>query len=66
MNNRRNPQNLVRPTFPGESRSEFVHRGLASVYETQVLGNGICADEVLAQLDAKLLTARKTLAQRKA
>jgi hypothetical protein len=39
---------------------------MAAIEETQRLVNGIAADDVLAQLDAKLAAARKTLAQRKA
>ena len=48
-----------------QNQTEFVRRGIAAIEETQRLGNGIAADDVLAQLDAKLAAASKTLAQRK-
>jgi len=46
-------------------QGEFVRRGMAALQETQRLGNGISADAVLAQIDAKLAAARQTPAQRK-
>lgn len=49
-----------------QNQTEFVRRGMAAIEETQRLGNGIAADDVLSQLDAKLAAARKTLSQRKA
>jgi len=60
-------ENAVRQSvLKRQHQTEFVRRGMAAIQETQRLGNGIDADEVLAQLDAKLAAARKTLAQRKA
>lgn len=49
-----------------QNQSEFVRRGMAAIQETQRLDNGIAADEVLAQLDAKRAAARKTLTLLKA
>lgn len=49
-----------------QHQSEFVRRGLAEVQETQRLNNGVAAEHVLAQLDAKLDAARKALARRQA
>jgi hypothetical protein len=60
-------ENAVRQiVLKRQNQTEFVRRGMAAIEETQLLGNGIAADDVLAQLDAKLAAARKTLAQRKA
>jgi predicted transcriptional regulator len=60
-------ENAVRQmVLKRQNQTEFVRRGMAAIEETQRLGNGIAADDVLAQLDAKLAAARKTLAQRKA
>lgn len=60
-------ENAVRQNvLKRQNQTEFVRRGMAAIQETQRLGNGIDADKVLAQLDVKLATARKTLAQRKA
>jgi hypothetical protein len=60
-------ENAVRQiVLKRRNQTEFVRRGMAAIEETQRLGNGIAADDVLAQLDAKLAAARKTLAQRKA
>ena len=59
-------ENAVRQSvLKRQNQSEFVRRGMAAIQETQRLGNGIPADAVLAQIDAKLAVARKTLAQRK-
>jgi hypothetical protein len=60
-------ENAVRQmVLKRQNQTEFVRRGMAAIEETQRLGNGIAADDVLAQLDAKLAAARKTQAQRKA
>jgi predicted transcriptional regulator len=60
-------ENAVRQSvLKRQNQTEFVRRGMAAIEETQRLVNGIAADDVLAQLDAKLAAARKTLAQRKA
>lgn len=60
-------ENAVRQSvLKRQNQSEFLRRGMAAIEETQRLGNGIAADEVLSQLDGKLTAARKTLAQRKA
>lgn len=60
-------ENAVRQSvLKRQNQSEFVRRGMVAIQETQRLGNGIAADAVLAQLDAKLAAARKSLAQRKA
>ena len=60
-------ENAVRQiVLKRQNQAEFVRRGMAAIEETQRLVNGIAADDVLAQLDAKLAAARKTLAQRKA
>lgn len=60
-------ENAVRQiVLKRQNQTEFVRRGMAAIEETQRLGNGIAADDVLAQLDAKLAAARKTLSQRKA
>jgi len=59
-------ENAVRQSvLKRQNQTEFVRRGIAAIEETQRLGNGIAADDVLAQLDAKLAAASKTLAQRK-
>jgi len=59
-------ENAVRQSvLKRQNQSEFVRRGMAAIQETQRLGNGIPADTVLAQIDAKLAAARKTLARRK-
>jgi predicted transcriptional regulator len=58
-------ENAVRQSvLKRQNQSEFVRRGMAAIEETQRLGNGIAADEVLAQLDTKLAAARMALAQR--
>jgi hypothetical protein len=60
-------ENAVRQiVLKRQNQTEFVPRGMAAIEETQRLGNGIAADDVLSQLDAKLAAARKTLSQRKA
>ena len=60
-------ENAVRQSvLKRQNQSEFVRRGMAAIEETQRLGNGIDAEKVLSQIDAKLAAARKTLAQRKA
>ena len=58
-------ENSVRQSvWKRQNLSEFMRRGMAAIHETQRLGNGIAEDEVLAQLDAKLAAASKTLAKR--
>ena len=42
-----------------ESRALFMTRGLASIEETQRLGNGLPAERVIAMLDEKLRLARE-------
>ena len=60
-------ENAVRQSvLKRQNQTEFVRRGMAAIEETQRLGNGISADDLLAQLDAKLAAAHKTLAQRQA
>jgi hypothetical protein len=60
-------ENAVRQSvLKRQNQTEFVRRGMAAIEETQRLGNGISADYLLAQLDAKLAAAHKTLAQRQA
>jgi predicted transcriptional regulator len=58
-------ENAVRQSvLKRQQQLEFIQRGLAAIEDTQRLNNGIAATEVLAQLDAKLVTARKTLSKR--
>lgn len=45
-------------------QAEFVRRGIAAIRETQHMGNGVPASEVLTRLEARLSAARQTLAQR--
>jgi Arc/MetJ-type ribon-helix-helix transcriptional regulator len=47
------------------AQSEFVRRGMASIAETKLAGNGIPAETVIAKLEAKLAAARQLSAQAK-
>ncbi len=49
----------VTPVVP-----DFVRRGVEAIQRTRRTGNGIHAEQVLARLEARLLAARQTLAQR--
>ena len=40
-------------------QTEFVRRGMASIQETQLAGNAVAADEVVARLEARLAAARQ-------
>ena len=42
-----------------ESHARFVERGLAAIEDTQRLGNGLPAEQVMAMLDEKLRLARQ-------
>lgn len=42
-----------------ESHTRFIERGLAAIKETQRLGNGLPAEQVMAMLDEKLRLARQ-------
>jgi Arc/MetJ-type ribon-helix-helix transcriptional regulator len=46
-----------------QAQSEFVRRGLASITQTQLAGNGIPAEAVIDKLEAKLAAARKLKAK---
>lgn len=60
-------ENAVRQSvLKRQTQTEFVRRGMHAIQETQRLGNGMASADVLAQLDAKLAAARKTMAQRPA
>ena len=43
--------------------AEFIRRGIAAIDATRRDGNGIPADRVVAQLEAKLAAARLTMAK---
>ncbi len=45
-------------------QAEFVRRGIAAIEQTQRLGTGIPAEQVVARLEAKLSAARQTKARR--
>jgi hypothetical protein len=45
-------------------QAEFVRRGMAAIQDTQRAGGGIPADQVIAQLEAKLKAARQAKARR--
>jgi hypothetical protein len=58
-------ENAVRQSvLKRQQQAEFIQRGLAAIEDTRRLNNGIVATAVLAQLDEKLATARKTLSKR--
>lgn len=42
-----------------KEQAEFVRRGLAAIRRTQVAGDGVPADAVIAKLEARLAAARK-------
>jgi len=46
-----------------KTEAEFIRRGIAAIDATRRDGNGIPADRVVAQLVAKLATARLTMAK---
>ena len=53
-------ENAVRQTvLKRKNQAEFVRRGIAAIEETKRTGNGIAAEDVLSQLDAKLAVARQ-------
>jgi len=43
--------------------AEFIRRGIAAIDATRRDGNGIPADRVVAQLEAKLAAAKLTMAK---
>lgn len=47
-----------------KNQAEFIRRGIASTDATKRDGNGIPADLVIAQLEAKLTTAQRIKAKR--
>ncbi|OYT90664.1 MAG: hypothetical protein CFE43_17345 [Burkholderiales bacterium PBB3] len=53
-------ENAVRQTvLKRKNQAEFLRRGIAAIEETKRTGNGIAAEDVLSQLDAKLAAARQ-------
>jgi hypothetical protein len=46
-----------------KTQSEFIRRGITAIDATRRDGNGIPADRVVAQLEAKLAAARPTMAK---
>ncbi len=47
-----------------KTQAEFVRRGIAAIEETQRDGNGLPAEVVLANLQARLDTAKKSQTRR--
>lgn len=59
-------ENAVRQTvLKRKNQTEFLRRGIAAIEETKRAGGGTPAQVVVAQLEAKLATARRTQSQRK-
>ena len=53
-------ENAVRQTvLKRKNQAEFLRRGIAAIEETKRTGNGIAAEDVLSQLEAKLAAARQ-------
>jgi Arc/MetJ-type ribon-helix-helix transcriptional regulator len=54
---------LRRAVASRQAQSEFIRRGLASIAETKLAGNGIPAQTVITKLEAKLAAARAAKTQ---
>ena len=59
-------ENAVRQTvLKRKNQAEFLRRGIAAIEETKSAGAGIAAQVVVAKLEARLATARRTRSQHK-
>ena len=59
-------ESAVRQTvLTRKNQTEFLRRGIAAIEETKRAGGGTPAQVVVAQLEAKLATARRTQSLRK-
>jgi hypothetical protein len=57
-------ENAVRSTVQmRKTQAEFVQRGITAIAETKRVGGGISAEVVIAKLEAKLASARRSKAQ---
>ena len=58
-------ENAVRTTMAKrKNQAEFIRRGISAIEETQCYGSGIPAAVVIAKLEARLVAAKQTKAQR--
>jgi len=49
-----------------QEQAEFVRRGLAAIERTELAGDGVLAEAVIAKLEAKLAAAKRAKAARQA